>query len=308
MLSFKEASLKAGIGYPTSLRQLAEGKKISAPISLKWAIAASFIDSYWYLLGGSKSKLGRPITGLSSKNDSNFVRSYRGGAIHFFSSTAGTEAYQQYETQVYFTKLHCINESGEWSSKDEPYGVLAVYAPESGNVLGIKKIPDGGGGHYSVNEGKDYYEGTTGAIWVGPPQPLKIVCALMENDEGDADEIKKKIQDKIQEVVNGALGKLDLDDMALIDGGFMDDALKYLSLGISSIVVGVLGLGDDKIGYTIYPLDKPYITYEELINPDSHPDGRFRFSCVLGDDSEGKYEISFEIVTREFVEVVGPGA
>ena len=95
MLSLREAALKSGNTFPIGLRQLAESKNITSTISLKQTIATSLIDSYWYKLGGPKSKIGKPMGEASTLDSENFVRSYRGGNIKLLSSSAAAVAYQQ---------------------------------------------------------------------------------------------------------------------------------------------------------------------------------------------------------------------
>lgn len=305
MLSLREAIAQKGGTFHTSLRALAAEQKLPASFSLKHAISACLIDRCWRDIGGIQSPIGRSMTTTLSQNDGTFARFHRGGEIRTRSDTGQPEAYHEHQTSVYFKKIVCVKQSNELSDNDEIYGVLAVYAPESGNILGLKKIPDAGGGHYSMDDGDVSTEGSVGAIWVGPPQPMKVVCVLMEQDWGNEAEIKQKIQDKLQEIANGAFNSLGLEDAEILKEGIIDDALKVLSYGLASIAIEVFGLADDKVGYAVYPPDKPYINYEEFVNPNLHPDKRFTFGCRLGSKSEGIYEVHFEVVTKKLSDVIG---
>jgi hypothetical protein len=200
--------------------------------------------------------------------------------------------------KVWFVGAKCFEESGEWSSKDEPYIVVswtgndraksAVYGPESMNKGDEWVAPSVLGDDFPV---------VTGSVHV----------AVYEHDEGTTETARSKVEAAMNEVarVSGELAKVaDLKSAASSGTGTWsaaaDIASKIVAGPVGKFVakgiVAGLGLGDDYVGQggrTIFGEEHGYQDYPAIGHTSSGEPYTHKF--WVDSDGGGDYEVYLRV-------------
>lgn len=197
-------------------------------------------------VGGLKSELGQALGGQISMSEQGgvYVADFRGGRIEVhgltpdmnWSGTAKAEA--KYRAEVWLMGLRC-NVDQEIGT-DEIYGTIGAYAPSANGMTVTKFPPDAP--YWEIDAGD--FIGQASVVYSGPPTDVAIFINLIENDSGDTTEIKKKLAEKLMEVIGAAATSAGGPSA---EAAVKDDTIvNTLTLGLVNVIMDdILGAGDD---------------------------------------------------------------
>jgi Tachylectin len=272
---------KVGTGWG-GLKQVFTGDD-----GLSLAEATDEIQRKYAEIGERLSPLGRPLDAASPVQSSGtaFFRDYRGGQIKV-QSEGGASAFATHRIVVRFRGIHCFGKS---EAVDEPYAIVAVYAPDARDSTVTTKFPTGRDSYTDFVASTDASESTnvspSSPGWA--PQSVAISCTVMEHDSGDPDRAAAAVEDAIKKAASDAGAA---DDISVYTG-ILDD------LKIPGLIADVLGVGDDVIGSQVLQIDvgelkpKPPMKQFQSIS--------YNFESPLLSDGNASYKLYFEVFVEE---------
>ena len=231
---------------PLSVATLAHEREVQ---SVRQLVADRRIADHhrrWY---GNLGHFGKPV-GTVTEVEGGYRREFEAGALQVMETDGlRPSAVAQWAPLVEYVGLRC-NEPNE--SSDEPYVIFSVIAlnPEFDAVdklLTVKKI----GPIPNVVDGEVVPDVLT--VWDGISggNGLKIAIGVFEEDEGDPEDVRAKIEEKLREyakqgaaAIAQAYGAGAAQGEQVAENEAFNWGLRLLSLGL----VDLLGLGDDEIG------------------------------------------------------------
>jgi hypothetical protein len=229
------------------------------------------------------------------RSGNTFTQDFAGGRIVFQGNPP--EAFVTKESVIQIIGLKCFGTT-DGPGSDEPYVITSVYSPDNKFPLQTTRS----------NIQEDVDDGTvkifTSKVWSGPPARVQIFTILMEHDNGDPDEVKKAVQDKLNEYVGpdetaAAGAALSAGFGIPIPEGLVRDVAAVLTGGISSLA-GYL-FGDSRIGTDSFPvLGRDLQNMAETpIPPNNSLDGRnaYTHETLLISGSGASYKVYYNIRT-----------
>lgn len=244
-----------------------------------------------------QTKLGPLGDGLI-RNGNVFTQNFPGGQI-VFNGPVPLVAHITRESVIRFVGFKCFGTT-DGPGSDEPYLIISVYSPDNRTKVQTTRIPEG-------DPFEDVDEGTirvsTKMIWQGAPLRMQVFTILMEHDNGDPEEVKKSVQDKLNESIDEAAAA----GAALVGGfglpipeGVVRDVLGVITLGISTLAGNLFG--DSTIGTDSFPV---YGSELEKAAENPYPirlmdDGvnRYTHETSLISGSGASYKVYYEIFTN----------
>lgn len=266
------------------------GAIYSSPVTGTNEVHGSIWEKY-NSLGGPSSWLGFPISDETDFTENGRVNIFERGSIYYWSDTGAIELN---DVAVQYTGLVCFGESRGVGS-DEPYVILGTISPMTRSTI-RSKIYEG------VDSGSsrpDLIE-----IYRGKPYGLNLSVTLFENDEGDPDAYKNKVEEAVNKVADNAKVKADVIGVvavipvvglaaALAVYIFWDDLKSLLTDGVNS----ALGTADDKIGEALIHISaRQMIILASQTDNQIYRDIGFKLETPLLTDGDASYKVYFGLV------------
>jgi len=265
-------------------------------------IARSDIKIKHNQIDSVQTKLGPLGTDLVREGNI-FTQDFSGGYITTQSDTPPV-AHITKESVIRFVGFKAFGIT-DGPGSDEPYIITSVYSPDNKVKVQTTRIPEG-------EPFDDVDEGTvrvaTKMVWSGAPLRMQVYTILMEHDNGDPEDVKKAVHDKLDEYADeaAAAGAAVAAGFGLpIPEGALRDVLGVITLGISSLAGNLFG--DSKIGADSFPV---YGTDLENIATNPFPtkllDGvnKYTHETQLISGSGASYKVYYEIFTNT---ITSPG-
>lgn len=269
---------------------------LSCSKSIIELIARNDIRAKHQEIDSMKTQLG-PL-GKMTKDESVFTQTFSGGDI-VYTTSGPLAVHIRYESVIRFVGFKCFGTT-DGPGSDEPYLIISVYSPDNKTKVQTIRIPEG-------DPFEDVDEGTvrvsTKMVWEGAPLRMQVFTVLMEHDNGDPDDVKKAVHDKLEEYVDEAAAA-----GAAVAGGFglpipegsIRDVLEVITLGISTLAGNLFG--DSKIGTDSFPVYGKELE-NAAVNPfpiKIMPDGvnRYTHESSLISGSGASYKVYYEIFTN----------
>lgn len=197
------------------------------------------IRDRWAAMGWEKSYLGYPLSDEQPFDEGGRATQFQGGQIYWWPDTGAIDLNQ---VVVHYTGLICFGET-DWdqgSDSDEPYAIFGVLSPTGTRTVATRVYEDVDGGESRP----DLIE-----LYRGKPAGLVISSTIMENDFGDPNKYRDKVEAGVVaagQVVAGAVTAVPAIGPILAAG--VEWGLMEVKDSIVGAVNGVLDTGDDLIG------------------------------------------------------------
>lgn len=203
---------------------------------------ANAIRAKYASMGWESSYLGYPASDEMPFQDGGYVSAFQNGAIYWWQDTGAIDMQQ---IEVHYVGFKCYVETNDqpWSPKktaDEPYAVFGVIHPLGNSTLRTKVYDD-------VDSGEARPDDII--LYQGMPNGLVIHTTLMENDNGDPNKIKAKVQTAVQRMHEA--GTVALGFIPVVGPGVAAVAgpvVQLLVAPTAGFITDFFGLGDDLVG------------------------------------------------------------
>lgn len=216
----------------------------------KWILARRAILDKWAEQGGPASSVGLPLDpqfSLVSIPGGSQVN-FRGGSMKVMDRNPGVVNIESRRVVVTFEGygLEIRQESG-----DELYGTLDCKVGSTGykqsfDLLQVELGPE---------DSNRIYQSSI-VLWDGPPADINIVASLAENDEGNREEVRQRMRQRIGQIFQAGAGlvgasvvpgaeSIAAQSSLAAESASNDSLVTWALNGISDLIGEVLGLGDD---------------------------------------------------------------
>lgn len=197
------------------------------------------IRQHWESLGWERSYLGYPTCDESDFSEGGRANTFQHGGIYWWPDIGAIDLR---DVVVHYTGLFCFGET-DWdggSDSDEPYLILSIATPEVNATVRTQVYGDVDGGEARL----DLME-----LYRGKPYGILIGVALMEQDSGDPEAVRRDVESAVRGVHEG--GVFALEHIPLVGPAIakaVDTAMTPLMPDLAEVVYDLLGLADDPIG------------------------------------------------------------
>lgn len=213
-----------------------------ADVSLVRQAARAFTLQRFVETGGFRGQYGLPIGDIWERPDGTIAKSFAGGTMHVLNGEVPID-HAQHCVALRFVGFHCLEESNESSSSDEPYFIVAAVGSNGSSVVRF-------GPYENVDAGEDLVvQGDVSTLTQGISPPFLLAVIGMENDQGTPAEAEAKVRD----VVTSIETKLDQAGAAFgavnTDGHVMPQWFRDILIGwVPEWIADLFGLADDYVG------------------------------------------------------------
>jgi len=255
---------------------------------------ATFMSKYLEL-GGRMSILGLP-TGPATQTGDMHSKSFQGGTMRL-QSGGSVEVFEEYHTKVFFQGIHAFG-TQRGPGADEPYAIVTVFPKDKAETAVTKKF----GPFDDVDDGENAGMPTLVLDNVTPSQ-LVIHTILMENDEGDPEEVRKAVEKAMREAADQVLTAVGAVAGSPIPINIPDTWKNFLFGKLAGAITDLLGLGDDKIGDPdVIELDGLTLRHAHAGDrpfPPLNENGiRHTHASHLLTDGDAAYKVYFQVTTQ----------
>lgn len=259
MASVREFSTQVGLGNPpVSVRSLV-GKFGTS--SLHDAIAASKISEFYRRTGRNFGPLGVPVSGLNRQPNGSYVQDFQLGNIQLANFDAVPTSVKKIQARVIVSAVKCFG-TEDPGGTDETYVVVSIINVNP-NDTGVDSLVTTVRTEINnnVNAGNVIFQARTIGPELGtafPGSGIRLHVAIFDHENGDADEIRNKIQavlnDGAKKGAAALAGAAAADDPKLAGaaGDIVDFEIggvkpfKILTAGLADLLTNLLA--DDLIG------------------------------------------------------------
>jgi hypothetical protein len=225
-----------------------------------WGIYGD-IRKRWAELGWERSYLGYPTSDEDDIDEGGRANSFEHGQIYWWPDTG---AIDMRGVVIHYTGFYAHKES-DWdqgSGSDEPYAIFSMVAPKVAPYSLRTKVYSGVDDNSSRPDLMELYR--------GPAWGIGIVVTAMEQDHGDPEKARQKIQSAW--VANHEIGKFVMDFIPLVGpilsklaGALLDDVMP----SVGNSLAGFLNMGDDTIGTYAFTLKTKQLVMLATRTPNS---------------------------------------
>jgi LGFP repeat len=246
------------------------------------------IRKRWESLGWERSYLGYPTSDEVDFPEGGRANTFQNGGIYWWGDTGAIDLR---DVVVHYTGLHCFGET-DWdqsSDSDEPYVILSISTPERAATLRSQIYQDVDGGEARP----DLIE-----IYRGKPYGINLGVVLMENDFGDPNVYRAKIEEVVMDVHKAGTAALGLIPIVgPIIAGVAGPVLGALMPGLAGAINDLFDFEDDQIGGATVTLSaKQMVLLAARTNNSTFKGIGFKAETPLITGLGASYKIYFGIV------------
>ncbi len=220
--------------------------KGSAPIWDTGVAAAHLIKKTYMRTGGSLGPLGAPVGGLV-QSGVNSTQNFQLGSITLNNESGDIGGYTYYDVEVKLSAVKCFG-TEDPGGTDETFLVISLISINpnfDGNdklVYTMRTEIDN-----NVQSGKVFFkQRTIGKMKAFPGSGIKIYVAIFDHENGDADDLRDKINAVLEDAANKAAqliaGAAAAGDQKL--AGPIGDITEYEIGGVKPVKIITLTLAD----------------------------------------------------------------
>jgi hypothetical protein len=285
------------IADPSSLRAVLSKCSIDPAFSLRAFLASDLIAGKYEATGLLAGPVGFPMDKVRLTADG-AAQAFSGGFMVVRENKA--EPVVTYTARVRFLGFRCNEESDhdQSTSSDEPYFVVALtnQIVNSTRVFGPFENVDGGESRFVAGEDN--------LLSASVQLPFTISAIAREHDEGDPKEAGVVVEQAYRKAVRviQVAATLSAQVQVLAASAAVNSIFGSIGDVISEATVAVLGLGDDTVGSASRTIGEwndgalEWKTPPRLNESPSFSEVPYNIKLDLGDDSEGKYSLYFNVV------------
>ena len=245
---------------PISVRSLFEDYGVD---SMRGLFASYEINTLYRKLGGRYGRLGGPQGAIISNADGSFTRDFELGRISQQGETPAA-ASTKFNVRISIAGTHCYG-TDDPSGQDETYLIATIiildplHDGKDSTVSTIKLGPR------NTNAGDTFWQGNTlGDAWIPSGSGIQIHLALWDQEQGDPEEIRKKIEGYIKQAaqaaaaaIGGAVEGGEVGSAGAVGDKFRDGFINDITLGLSGVIANMFS--DDFLGEQVYVVESQRI-------------------------------------------------
>jgi len=291
------------------------------------AIAAEKINEFHRRTGRNFGPLGFPIGDIVRLPDGRYEQNYQLGVTRINNTSFLPESFTKYEAEVTLSAVKCFG-TDDPSGTDETFVIISLISMNP-NFDGTDKLVQTMRTEIKndVNEGAVIFTNQTiGNVSGFPGSGIKIHVAIFDHESGDADQLKNKINEILEDAArkgaSALAGAAAADDPKLAGpiGDVVDFEIagvkpfKILTLGIADLITDILSddlidehdfyipaetivdFADDSTKFNASLRISPDVQADIKLNWPQKPEDEYLFS-----NGDGSYKIYFKITGFEIV-------
>jgi hypothetical protein len=323
MVSVLDFAKSVGFTPPVSGKALEDKYGVR---SLVDAIVTHSIRDFHRRTGADYGPFGVPTGGLTPDPRGGYQQNYVLGNIRLQDVDGLPEGSKTLETEVRLAAVKCFG-TQDSDGSDSTYAVISVATVDPNNsgsnqlvTTWRTRILDNVHAGDTIFKGEGIGQPFSGAF---PGSGISIHVAIWDHESGNADDIRDKIQEVLQDAAQkgaAALGDAAAADDPSVSGGTMGKItefevggvkpFRFLTLGISDAIAHAVA--DDLVGEHTYVIpaanladfaDQDKFNASVKTSPDLDFDVQFNWPPTLNDeflftDGHGSYKIYFMLKSR----------